>query len=416
VRHVRWLASLAVLGAALFFTARGEWPWPRPAEVVAAPVPPAEIFTEILDTLRRGETVSEVFSRQGVRAFTLASFADPSIFDLRRLRAGLVFNFRRKLTDSVPSHVIVRTGPEQKVNLRLVGQVWTVDAEPVPWRTELLVLQGEIDNSLYEALDADIADSVLDGGERVHLAWDLADIYAWEIDFSRDIRPGDGFHVLTERLISPEGEVRFGRVLAGNLTVGGASYSAYWFVGPDGKGGFYDQSGHSLRRAFLRAPLQFRRISSRLSSARRHPILGTIRKHEGTDYAADPGTPVMAAGDGTVRQMGWSGGYGNLMELRHANGITTRYGHLRGYADGLRIGAKVKQGDLIGYVGSTGLATGPHLHYEFRIGGVSRDPAKVDLGSGEPVPAPLRADFERERARLSALMNTPSGPTVAVAP
>jgi murein DD-endopeptidase MepM/ murein hydrolase activator NlpD len=412
--RLRFLLALTILTAAAVFDARDEWPWRRPIAIVAAPLP-VEIFTETLDTLRRGETLSEVFSRQGVKAFTLASATDQAVFDLRRLRAGLIFNFRRRLTDSFPSQVVVRTGPEQKVSLRLVGREWMAVPVAIPWRSELVALEGGIDNSLYEALDAEVGDSVLDGGERVRLAWDLADIYAWQIDFSRDIRPGDHFRVLVERLVSPEGEIRFGRVLAGDLSIGGSPFSAYWFQSPDGKGGFFDASGLSLHRAFLRAPLQFRRISSRLSSARRHPILGTIRRHEGTDYAADPGTPVMAAADGKVTQAGWAGGYGNLVELRHANGITTRYGHLQSFGRSIRVGLRVSQGDVIGYVGSTGLATGPHLHYEFRVAGVSRDPARVDLGSGEPVNRAFRPDFEREKARLDTLLHPPVATLVAVA-
>ncbi|HEY7028787.1 MAG TPA: peptidoglycan DD-metalloendopeptidase family protein [Gemmatimonadales bacterium] len=411
--RLRFLLALAVLLAAAVFTARDQWPWPRP--VMQAPAVVADIFTETVDTLRLGETVSELFSRQGVKSFMLASAADQAVFDLRRLRAGLVFNFRRKLTDSLPSQVVVRTGPEQRVNLQFVVNGWTAVAESIPWLPEVVAVEGPIDNSLYEALDSDIPDTLLDGGDRVALAWDLADIYAWQVDFSRDIRPGDHFRILVERLVSPDGETRFGKVVAGDLTVGGQAYSAYWFGAADGRVGYYDESGRSLRRAFLRAPLQFRRISSRLSSARRHPILGTVRRHEGTDYAADPGTPVMAAGDGTITQMGWSGGYGNLVEVRHPNSITTRYGHLQGFKRGLRVGQRVNQGDVLGYVGSTGLATGPHLHYEFRVSGVSRDPARVDFGSGEPVPPASRAAFEQERARLSALLHPMPGPAIAVA-
>jgi murein DD-endopeptidase MepM/ murein hydrolase activator NlpD len=412
--RLRFLAALGVLLAALVFTVRDQWPWPRPAAAVA-PAPLAEIFTETVDTLRRGETISELFFRQGVRAFALAESADHDLFNLRKLPAGLVFSFRRKLTDSVPSQVVVRTGREQRLNLQLVGNSWTVTPEAIPWRSELVSLEGPIDNSLYEALDAEVADSVLNGGERVRLAWDLADIYAWQVDFSRDIRPGDRFEILAERLVSPEGEVRFGRVVAGTLTAGGQTYSAFWFAGAGGKGQFYDEDGRSLHRQFLRAPLQFRRISSRLSSGRLHPILGIVRRHEGTDYAADVGTPVLAVGDGTVSQAGWAGGYGNLIELRHKNGITTRYGHLSRFRAGLHVGEKVAQGDVIGYVGSTGLATGPHLHYEFRVAGVSRDPARVDLGSGDPVPGSLRAEFDRQRANLLALMHPPRTADVALA-
>ena len=222
------------------------------------------------------------------------------------------------------------------------------------------------------------------------------------MDFTRDIRAGDRFQVLIERLVSEEGEVRFGRILASDLTVNGKSLTAYRFETADGKASFYDADGQSLKRAFLRAPLQFRRISSSFNRSRRHPVLGFARRHEGTDYAADYGTPVLAAGDGVVIKAGYSGGYGNLVEVRHANGITTRYGHLSAIL--VRSGARVEQGQVIGRVGATGLATGSHLHYEFRVNGVARDARRLDLGNGQPVAAADRPAFDAERSRLTALL------------
>jgi murein DD-endopeptidase MepM/ murein hydrolase activator NlpD len=243
-------------------------------------------------------------------------------------------------------------------------------------------------------------------GDRRRLAWDLADVYAWQVDFTRDIHPGDRFQVVFERLVSEDGEVRVGRVLAGDLTISGKSLTAFRFGGENGRGAlYYDDQGNSLRRAFLRAPVEFRRISSNFARLRYHPLLGLSRRHEGTDYAAAPGTPVMAAGDGVVLRVGRAGGYGNLIELRHLNGITTRYGHLRGFARNIRSGARVQQGQVIGYVGSTGLATGPHLHYEFRMNGVPKDSRRVNLGSGSPVASPDRTAFEQERDRLLLLLH-----------
>ena len=234
------------------------------------------------------------------------------------------------------------------------------------------------------------------------------------MDFTRDIQSGDKFRVVLDRLISEDGEVRFGRVLASDLTMSGKSLTAFRFE-RGGRSTFYDDDGKSLRRAFLRAPVQFRRISSTFARARRHPVLGITRRHQGTDYAASPGTPVMAAGDGVVLRAGRAGGYGNLIELRHRNGITTRYGHLRGFARGIRGGARVSQGQTIGYVGSTGLASGPHLHYEFRVNGVARDSRRVELGNGAPVPDAERDAFERERDRLKALLDGPPSGAIASA-
>ncbi|HSB56113.1 MAG TPA: peptidoglycan DD-metalloendopeptidase family protein [Gemmatimonadales bacterium] len=406
------IGSAAVLTGAGFFSLRGSWPWK--VEPVR-PVTVQELFSQTQDTLRRGETLSQLFIRNGFNGFQMSPSATAGIFEPRRLRPGLVFSFLRRTTDTIPTKVVVRLGPEQRVALHLVNDGWWPEAEPVMWRAEPVTLSGRITTSLYDALDEEVSDSLLSLPDRIRLAWDLADIFAWQVDFSRDIRPGDHFRVLAERLISEEGEVRYGRVLAGDLAIGGASYDAYRFPGLDGTSSFYDGQGRSLRRAFLLAPVSFRRISSGFNRARLHPILGIVRKHEGMDFAADPGTPVMAAGDGVVTRDEWTGGYGNLVEIRHANGIVTRYGHLRDYAEGLSVGKHVSQGDVIGHVGSTGLATGPHLHYEFRVNGVSVDPHSADLGTGDPVPADRLRDFERERARLDAQLLWPEGPVPALA-
>ncbi len=414
LRVLRTVLAACGLGLAAWAGLGRGWPW-RPRPALATPTLP-EILTYTADTLRRGETLSELFARQGVKQFALEGPGDRALFDPRRLRAGLVFNFVRRLTDSLPSRVVVRTGPDARVTLRPADGGWSAELDAVRWRADPVVLDGAIASSLYEALDRTVADTVLSGQERVRLAWDLADVFAWQVDFSRDLRPGDRFRVLAERMTSDEGEVRFGRVLAADLTVDGTRFAAWYFDGGPGARGYFDDQGRSLRRAFLLAPLEFRRISSRLGS-RRHPVLGTIRRHEGIDYAAAAGTPVLAAGDGVVLRREWAGGYGNLIELRHRNGITTRYGHLSAFAPGLEVGDRIRQGEVLGYVGSTGVATGPHLHYEFRIRGTARDPRSVDFGTGEPLPASARPAFERERLRLAALLrDVPEQPLATASP
>jgi murein DD-endopeptidase MepM/ murein hydrolase activator NlpD len=415
----RLLGAGAVLLGAAGFALSGHWPWRRLAPPVPAPQPVVAALdrsVEIADTLRSGETLSELLARQGVADLDLRRVESRGSLDPRRLRSGLIFRFRRPAPDSQPTRISVRTTPEELVVFHRTDGGWSGAVEAIAWRAEPVRIEGAIDNSLYEAIDAEVPDSQLDADDRVRLAWDLADIYAWQVDFTRDIQVGDRFRVLYERLVSADGEVRFGRILAGDLTMSGKSLTAFRFEG-DGRPAFYDAEGNSLRRAFLRAPVQFRRISSSFARARRHPILGISRRHEGTDYAAGPGTPVMAAGDGVVARAGWAGGYGNLIELRHRNGITTRYGHLRGFARGIRAGARVSQGQTIGYVGSTGLASGPHLHYEFRVGGVARDSRRVDLGNGAPVPAAARLAFEHTRDSLLAqLGGTPQPPAVSAPP
>lgn len=398
MRTARILLALAILLAGGWAALTGDWPWRR--VMVAPPIVVSDAWVESADTLQRGETVSELLARQGIFGVNLQEIAARSKFNPRRARTGLVFNIRRTRADSEPTAFTVRTDADERLEVLRADQGWTTVVRPIAWRTEVVRAGGPIDNSLYVALDASVDDALLGTGERQRLAWDLADVFAWSVDFTRDIRPGDQFHVLMERLVSEEGEVRFGRVLASELSVNGHLLTAFRFDTPDGQSTFYDAQGRSLRRAFLMAPVQFRRISSSFNRARRHPVLGFARRHEGTDYAADYGTPVLAAGNGVVTQAGRAGGYGNLIEVRHANGITTRYGHLSAIL--VRPGTRVSQGDVIGRVGSTGLSTGSHLHYEFRVNGVARDARRMDLGSGEPVPAAERAAFEAERDRLAA--------------
>jgi murein DD-endopeptidase MepM/ murein hydrolase activator NlpD len=370
---------------------------------------------ETRDTLRRGETVSSLFARHGLDNADVDGLA--RIVDLRRLRAGLVFHLRKSPHDSVPQEIAVRTGPEQRVRLSRVADGWAARTEAIRWQPEVIRAAGTIDNSLYAALDGSIADDVLKGPERQRLAWDIADVFAWQVDFTRDVQPGDRFRLAIERLVSDEGEVRFGRLLAAELSVNGKTLSAYRFTSGE-TAAFYDRDGNSLRRSFLRAPLEFRSVSSSFSQARLHPILGILRRHEGTDYAAPPGTPVLAAADGIVLRAGWAGGYGNLVELKHRNGITTRYGHLRSFGSSIRVGSEVLQGQVVGFVGSTGLASGPHLHYEFRVDGVPRDPTKVQVGSGTPIAPSLRAAFDAERDRWEGFLDgsTPMTGPAPIAP
>jgi len=274
-----------------------------------------------------------------------------------------------------------------------------------------LRVTGAIESSLYDALDNAVADTFLPAVERRSLAWAMADVYDWEVDFTRDIRPGDRFTVLCERLESPEGERRFGRVLAARVDVAGTPSYAFYFEDSAARvTGFYDERGRSLRRAFLRAPLQFRRVSSRFG-VRFHPLLHLWRAHEGVDFAAAYGTPVRATADGMVIRVGRAeGGYGNMIELRHANGIRTRYGHLSAFARGLHLGERVEQGETIGYVGSTGLSTGPHLHYEFLVNGRATNPQRKDMGSGTPVPQSLVASYGTVRDGLRVQLEPPRPP------
>ena len=397
------VGALGILISAAAFSARGSWPWQRLSAEAPDIVPIVERRVAS-DTLRSGETIGELFARRGIGAIDLATVVELLGIDARRVRAGQVFHFGYHDTVPHPVDVTVRTKRTEETRVFREAAAWTSEVRPIEWTQHQVRLEGRIETSLYDALiDAELSEDV-PAGDRVRLAWDLADVFAWSVDFSRDLQRGDRFTLLFEREVSELGETRVGNILASHLEVGGRQQSAFRFETQDGRKQYFDVEGSSLKRAFLRAPVEFRRISSRFSSARFHPVLGVYRKHEGIDYAASSGTPVMAAGDGTVLRATRAGGYGLLVELRHKSGITTRYAHLRGFAPGVRTGSRVRQGDVIGYVGATGLASGPHLHYEFRQNGVARNPGSVDLGNGDPVPAGELAAFLAHRDQLQHLL------------
>jgi murein DD-endopeptidase MepM/ murein hydrolase activator NlpD len=415
-RASHYVAAGALAASGLVWGAHEAWSSRRtltaPAIVVTA------AYDEWADTLHRRETVSDVLARAGITGREYGAFlAAARTLDARRLHAGLVFHFRRVKGDSVAQRVVLRTAPELRLRIvRLGGDSgWREEVETISWTATRLVANGAIQTNLYDALHEAVADSFLPRPQRIALAWAIADVYDWEVDFTSDIRPGDRFAVVIERLESPEGERRFGRILAARIDVRGSPSYAFSFDGESR--GFYDERGRSLRRAFLRAPLAYRHISSRFGG-RYHPILGTWRSHQGTDYAAGYGTPVRATADGTITKAEREGGYGNLVEIRHVNGIRTRYGHLSKFAKGIHVGERVTQEQTIGYVGSTGLSTGPHLHYEFLVNGRPTNPQRKDAGPVQAVPARLKPQFDLMRQQLLAVLEqrapATSLPNVAV--
>ena len=419
-RTSHFVAAGALVAGGLAWASRDAWPWRRPLTAPAIVVDAA--YADLTTALGRRETLADVLARGGIRGRDYTAFlAAAKSLPVRRLRPGLKFDLRRLKTDSIARRVMVRLSPERRLTVvrgeRETGWVETV--ETIPWVITRLRVTGTIESSLYDALDKVMADSFLPTPERRQLAWAIADVYDWEVDFSRDIRPGDRFTVLLERLESSEGERRFGRILAARVDVARTPQYAFYFedsTGGDAVTGFYDERGRSLRRAFLRAPLQFRRVSSRFG-ARYHPILHMWRAHEGVDFSAAYGTPVRATADGIVARVGREdGGYGNLIEVRHPNGIRTRYGHLSGFARGLRPGERVAQGETIGYVGSTGLSTGPHLHYEFLVNDRPTNPRGKDMGAGTPVPKRLAVAFDTARDGLRILLEPETSPLPTARP
>jgi len=250
-----------------------------------------------------------------------------------------------------------------------------------------IVAGGRIYSSLFEAAaKAGISDQSI---------MNLAGIFAWDIDFVLDIREGDEFVVIFEELWHNGELVKQGDILAAEFVNRGEVFRALRYVGPEGQIDYFTPQGNNVRKAFVRAPVSFSRISSNFNPRRRHPRLNTIRAHKGVDYAAPSGTPVQAAGDGKVIFRGRKGGYGNAVIIQHGGNITTLYGHLSRFSGKARNGTRVRQGDIIGYVGQTGLATGPHLHYEYRKNGVHMNPRTVTLPAADPINPALREDFVR---------------------
>ncbi len=405
------LATVVLAGAgALALSDR--WPWARLPSPPVPEAPLAPLIQTAADTLRPGEVLGDLFARHGIGGLDLLTLVQIMGVDARRMQAGQVFRFEREPEATAAHAVTLRTSPNEEVRAVRADRAWVAERRPIRWDSRLIRLEGRIASSLYDAMGVARAEEPLSQAERVRLAWDLADVFAWQVDFTTDLQPDDGFAVVFERQVSDLGDVRIGRIQAVELEVGGRRLEAFRFRGPDGREEFYDGAGESLRRAFLRAPLEFRRISSGFSRSRLHPVLGTWRRHQGLDYAADPGTPVRAAGDGQIVFLGWSGGYGRMVEVRHRNGITTRYAHLNGFGRGMQVGSRVLQGDVIGYVGASGLASGPHLHYEFRHQGVAVDPRRVNTAAGDPLPVGMLEAFRAERDRLLGLLRTPSAPAI----
>jgi len=266
---------------------------------------------------------------------------------------------------------------------------------------------GEIESSLFLASAK--------AGLSQNLTMELANIFGWDIDFVQDIRKGDQFTVIYEQRFKNGNKIKDGNILAAEFINQGETHRALRYTDPvTGNAGYYSPSGHSLRKAFLRSPVNFSRISSRFTTKRYHPILHKFRSHKGVDYAAARGTPIRASGDGKVIHKGNKGGYGKTIIIKHGSRYTTLYAHLNNYNKKIRSGSKVKQGQVIGYVGSSGLASGPHLHYEFRVNGVHRNPLTVKFPSTQPIPKRYRDNFELTTQGYVAQLDVLSRNTLAL--
>jgi murein DD-endopeptidase MepM/ murein hydrolase activator NlpD len=318
-----------------------------------------------------------------------------------------VFDFRNARTGDF--YALIRDDKGELLSFeyqRGRAEVYRLDRDPTgalvakkevaPLERRVLQLGGVVKGSLFE--------SVTDLGERAELVHAFTDIFLWDFDFSTQSRPGDEFRMVFEKYFDKDGFVRYGRVLAAEYRASKKDFVAVWFEDGQGHGDYYTPDGNSVRRAFLKAPVKYSRISSRYTTARLHPILHISRPHEGVDYAAPIGTPVWSVAQGQVIFAGWSGGFGRLIKVKHSNGYVSFYGHLSRYARGLRVGQSVSQKELIGFVGMSGLATGPHLDFRIQRNGRFFDPMSVKFDMGEPISAGSFARFNKVKdMRMSEL-------------
>ena len=360
------------------------------------------------DTLGSGETLTALLMRRGLSSREAANVIAATPLDPRRIPAGLVLEVSGDTASRQPQEVRFFLGADRTMRVTRGDSAWVTTDERLPWTTDTVLVRGIVNSSLYEAVEQGSKD-LLPSRARQELAWGIADIYEYRVDMSRELQQGDEVRVLFERLSLPTGVVKVGTVLAAGLQRAGTEVQAIRMDVDNGRSKYYDQQGRSLAASFLRTPVSFRRISSNFGR-RKHPVLGTWRQHQGMDYAADAGTPVRTIGDGVVVFAGRKGGYGNTVEVRHPNGYVTRYGHLRGFASGIRSGARVEIENTIGYVGMTGLATGPHLHFEVLVNGVQRDPRRaLQATAGPPLTGADLKLFERIRVAAVYALDQPAG-------
>lgn len=352
------------------------------------------------ERVRSGDTLATLLDRLGVDDNAAANFikSDPIARSVMQLKTGkrvqvqtsqdgelnwLSSTISGGRDDAVRNIVITREGDNFKA----------VEA-PAAMERRVEMRSGTIKSSLFAATDAaQIPDNV---------SSQIVDMFSTSIDFGSDLRRGDRFNIVYETFWQNGEYVQAGRVLAGEFMNGPATYQSVWFEDPSSaqSGGYYGFDGKSLKKAFLKSPLEFTRISSGFS-LRKHPISGSWKAHKGVDFAAATGTPIRAAGDGTIDFAASQGGYGNVVVIKHWSNYTTAYAHMSRFATGLRKGAKVSQGQVIGYVGSTGWSTGPHLHYEFRVNNEARDPMSVDIPNAQPLAASQMQRFREVAGDMS---------------
>ena len=359
-----------------------------PADTLVTP-PPSDWVSV---TVKPGQTLSKIFDDLNLPVADWVQLLrmGGETARLKTLRAGDVLHIRK--------------GPEGLQELTYaLDQARTLQVSRTDTGFEAITLAAEIEHRPTYAIGtvtSSLYESGVAAGLSPGLIVDMADIFGYDIDFGQDIRVGDKFTVIYDELYKNGAKIHGGNILAAEFVNQGHALRAVRYVDPQGNAAYYAPEGQSLKKAFIRTPLDVFRISSGFSLARYHPILNRIRAHKGTDYAAPIGTPVKATGDGRIEFQGWKGGFGRVVMLKHGGTYETVYGHMSRFRAGLGVGSRVHQGQIIGYVGMSGLATGPHLHYEFRVNGVPRDPQRVILPRAGALPRQNLEDFRAASAPL----------------
>lgn len=356
----------------------------------------------------KGDNLALIFSRSGVDAGDLHQVMNlgAAVNTLKHINPGQTLHLRTNAAGRL-QELRYEESPTLGLHVRRDGDNFTATSiHRIPDRQKAFA-SASIDSSLFMAgQKANLPDDMI---------MDLAGIFGYDIDFALDLREGDQFTVLYDELFLDGERIGEGNILAAEFVNQGKVYQAIRYTDNDGRTDYYTPEGHSLRKAFLRTPVEFSRISSTFNLKRKHPILNRIRAHKGVDYAAPQGTPVKTTGDGRVVFRGVKGGYGNVVIIQHGSTYSTLYGHLSGFARSVNTGTRVRQGQTIGYLGMTGLATGPHLHYEFLVNNVHRDPLSVKFPDAMPIEARFRNDFLKQAKSMLVQLDQVRGRSTQVA-
>ncbi len=390
---VSFAAAVLLLSAPFVNPTRHEEIVPPPPEASL----PAAVESRVAVKLRHGDTLLSVLRRYGIgrpSAHALIAKVRPFV-NPRKIQSGdnvhVVLNAEDRTVEAVELTV-----DDDLVRVKATHDGWLAERQEIPFVRETKVVRGTIKGSLYE--------SGTGAGLSPHHIVDLAKIFESDIDFFSDFQPEDAFSVVIEELRYSDGRRVPGRVLAAELEADKNTFDAFYYTGKDGSADYYNNKGEAMRRAFLRAPLSYSRISSPYSTNRRHPIFRTVRPHLAIDYAAPAGSPVVAIGPGRVDFAGWRGGYGNVVDIRHSGNYISRYAHFSKLAGKLRKGQAVEAGEVIGYVGQTGHATGPHLHFEFLRGGTKINFLDLRIPKSQQLAEEDLQRFQRLRDERQAML------------